>query len=240
MTENIHFTIDGSYQYKAYHNGICFQKSWHQLKFENAFELLAVKDDDVILDAACGSGVLTGLLAERTKAQVTAVDFNEAAIRFCKSTYPNSNVSFSSLNLEQRCFDGNSFSKIVMLEVLEHLTPDVASVILTNVYYYLRPGGEFVLSTPNKKSLWPAIEFMLDSFRLTPKMKGEQHVKLYDHKSLKQVLQGAGFKVKKVQTTHFVAPWLSFLGLGFSKKVHKLEQKVSFLPGSLLFVVATK
>src|SRR4051812_2720124 len=122
MSDNIHFHIKGGYQYDAIHHGICFQKSWHLLKYKRALELLEVNEHDVILDAACGSGVLTNLVAERNPASVTGVDFSEAAIAFCKHKYSNARLDFQTVDLQQRCFEANSFSKIIMLEVLEHLT----------------------------------------------------------------------------------------------------------------------
>ena len=240
MTENIHFTIEGSYQYDAYHKGICFQRSWHRLKYQKALKLLDVKKGDNVLDAACGSGVLTDLIAGHEASKVTGVDFNEAAIRFCKSTYTKTNLDFFTLDLTQKHFDESTFDKIVMLETIEHLEPDVADVILKNLHYYLKPGGKLVLSTPNKRSAWPIIESTLDLFRLTPKMKNEQHVKLYYSKSLSDVLKAAGFKIAKVEASHFIAPWLSFLGLKTSEKIHAFEERINFLPGSLLFVVAEK
>lgn len=173
MTENIHFKIDGGYQYKAYYEGICIQRSWHVLKFDKAIELLDINDGDKLLDAACGSGVLTHLVAQRSHANITAVDFNESAITFCNSRYHFANAQFLKLDLKERHFEENTFSKIVMLEVLEHLPKEVVQPILRNLHFYLKPGGRFVLSTPNKRSAWPAIEFILDAFGLTPKMKNE-------------------------------------------------------------------
>jgi 2-polyprenyl-3-methyl-5-hydroxy-6-metoxy-1,4-benzoquinol methylase len=240
MTQNIHFKIEGGYQYKAYYQGICFQRSWHVLKFDKALELLNVKNDDKILDAACGSGVLTHLITEKTKADITAVDFNEGAIAFCNNQYTIPTARFLQLDLNERFFQENSFDKVVMLEVLEHLPKEVVSSILSNLYYYLKPGGIFVLSTPNKKSPWPVIEFVLDSFGLTPKMKNEQHVKLYKQSTLRKVLEEAGFRIKRIDTTHFLAPWLSFLGMKVAKKIHAAEQKAGLRFGSLLFAVAEK
>ena len=193
MTDNIHFKIEGGYQYQAYYHGISFQKSWHWIKFDKALELLNVKEADKILDAACGSGVLSHLLAAQSNAAITAVDFSEAAIEFCKNTYHHLNVSFRKLDLQQVAFAANSFDKIVMLEVLEHLQPETAERIFKNLHSYLTPGGKIILSTPNKVSLWPVIEFLLDAFKLTPKMKGEQHVKLYSKKSITRFLQACRF-----------------------------------------------
>lgn len=240
MSDNIHFTIPGSYQYEAYKNGICFQKSWHMLKYKRALHLLDLKTTNKVLDAACGSGVLTNLIAERDVVQITGVDFSEASIIFCREKYSRQNLDFIKLDLQQKYFAEHSFDKIVMLEVIEHLSPDTAETVLRNLLFYLKPGGSLIISTPNNKSLWPVIEFMLDTFRLTPKMKDEQHVKLYSRKTLKYLMEKAGFMVAKSELSHFVAPWISFLGLIVSEKMDHIENKIKFLPGSLLFVVAVK
>jgi 2-polyprenyl-3-methyl-5-hydroxy-6-metoxy-1,4-benzoquinol methylase len=240
MTDNIHFKIEGGYQHDAITKGICFQRSWHLLKYEKALQLLDIKPGDKVLDAACGSGVLTNMMAENYDAAVTGIDFSEPAIAFCKYQYKNDRLTFIKTDLKERTFSEATFDKIVMLEILEHLMPEDALEILKNQLYYLKPGGKLVMSTPNKNSLWPAIEFLLDTLRLTPKMKDEQHVKLYTSSSLKQTLQTAGFVVNKIDTSHFIAPWTSFLGLKTADRVHAAEQQIKILPGSLLFVVAQK
>lgn len=240
MRENIHFKIRGAYQYDAVHNGICFQRSWHLLKYKKALELLDVGGQDVILDAACGSGVLTEMIAQKEPAAITGVDFSEAAIAFCDQQYKHERLNFINLDLQKRYFKPMSFTKIIMLEVIEHLAEDAAMPILKNLHDYLKPGGKLVVSTPNKKSLWPMIEWCLDAFRLTPKMKNEQHVKLYTKQSLRETLNEAGFNVRLLETSHFVAPWLSFLGQRTAEKVYTAEQKMRSLPGSLIFAVAEK
>src|SRR5437763_1852670 len=120
MTKNIHFDIDGGYQYEAYHNGICFQKSWHRLKYLKALELIGNNTNEKILDAACGSGVLTDLIAQKLNVSITGADFSSKAIEFCKNTYHNANLDFVLVDLQEKCFEQNSFSTIVMLEALEH------------------------------------------------------------------------------------------------------------------------
>jgi 2-polyprenyl-3-methyl-5-hydroxy-6-metoxy-1,4-benzoquinol methylase len=240
MAENIHFTIKGGYQYEAIHHGICFQRSWHLLKYEKALELLQVRRADHVLDAACGSGVLTGMIADKLNGKVVGVDFSEAAIHFCTNQYKQKNIDFIKLDLQQKYFSDNSFDKIVMLETIEHLEPVVAHLIVKNLYHYLKPGGKLIISTPNKYSFWPVIELLLDTFGLTPKMKNEQHVKLYTKSSLKAELRQAGFKIKSIYSSHFIAPWISFLGLKLAGKVHRAEQKLKILPGSLLFAVVEK
>lgn len=240
MTENIHHTIEGAYQYNAYHHGICFQKSWHQLKFHFANALINATENDVILDAACGSGVLTGLMSSDDKVTIKGIDFNASAIQFCNKTYKKDNTSFEVMNLNEMLFSNDSFNKISFLEVLEHLPINDAKKILNQFYLLLNDNGYIVLSTPNKNSLWPFIEFVLDILKLTPAMKGEQHVKLYNKKELTALLRLIGFNKVEVYKTHFLAPWLSFLGLKFAEKIFKIEQKIKWLPGSLLFVVAKK
>jgi len=240
MTKNIHFEIEGGYQYEAFHHGICFQKSWHQLKYRKALELLGSNPNEKILDAACGSGVLTNLMAQHIDTKIIGADFSEAAIKFCTEKYAGENVEFILLDLQEKYFKENTFTAIVMLEAIEHFTSPVAETILKNLYAYLKPGGKLIISTPNKNSFWTAIEFLLDAFRLTPRMKNEQHVKLYTKSSFKKILEETGFTVKRIETTHFIAPWMSFLGLKTAEKFHAAEQKAGIFPGSLLFAVAEK
>lgn len=240
MTKNIHSSIDGAYQYNAYHTGICFQKSWHQLKFHFAEKLLNPIANDFILDAACGSGVLTGLMSREKNATITGIDFNEASIQFCKKQFKKENTNFVVKNLNDLEFENKKFDKIAFLEILEHLQNDEAENIVLNFNKILKPNGYLVLSTPNRKSFWPFIEYVLDFFKLTPAMKGEQHVKLYKQIDLVELLKVAGFSKITIYKTHFIAPWLSFFGLKFSERVFNLEQKINWLPGSLLFAVAEK
>lgn len=240
MTKNIHHSIDGAYQYNAYHKGICFQKSWHQLKFHFAEKLINPKTNDNILDAACGSGVLTGLLSKENCAFITGIDFNEESIQFCNQQYKRENTNYILQNLNDMNFDDKTFNKISFLEILEHLQREAAEKLLINFGKILKPDGYLVLSTPNRNSLWPFIEYILDFFKLTPAMKGEQHVKLYNQKDLTELLKQVGFKKITIYKTHFVAPWLSFLGLKFAQRIFNLERKIGWLPGSLLFAVAEK
>ena len=121
-----------------------------------------------------------------------------------------------------------------------NLQPDATTKILKNIYTYLQPGGKLIISTPNKNSLWPVIELMLDTLGLTPKMKNEQHVQLYTKKTLRTVLLQHGFKVNLIESSHFLAPWLSFFGLKAAEKIHSLEQKIKIFPGSLLFAIVEK
>ena len=240
MTDNIHFKIKGAYQYEAIQDGICFQKSWHVLKYQKALELLELAEGDFVLDAACGSGVLSNMIAMQQNITTIGADFSSAAIDFCKHHYQHANLQFTNIDLQTKHFAEKFFTKVVMLEVLEHLTTDMAATILKNLYDSLQPGGKLILSTPNKNSFWPLIEFLLDTLGLTPKMKNEQHVKLYTRTSLKNILEEIGFKICRVETSHFMAPWLSFLGLKTAEQIQMIEQKVKIFPGSLLFAIAEK
>src|SRR5437870_1464246 len=104
MATNIHFQIKGGYQYEAFHNGICFQKSWHRLKYQKALELIGSNSNEKILDAACGSGVLTDLIAEKLDTKVIGVDFSEEAIKFCKEKYSDKKLEFILLDLQENYF----------------------------------------------------------------------------------------------------------------------------------------
>jgi len=74
--------------------------------------------------------------------------------------------------------------KIYCLEVIEHIYKDQARTMFESFYYLLKPGGKIFITTPNYRSLWPVIEWLIDRFKFAPKMHNEQHVELYNKKNL--------------------------------------------------------
>ena len=107
-----------------------------------------------------------------------------------------------------------------MLKTIGCLINDGLIIIPKSLYKLLRPSSKIIRSTPNKKSFWPIIEFLIDALNLTPKTKDEQHVNLYTRKSLKNILKERGFKINKIETSNFLARWINLLGLKTAEKIH--------------------
>ncbi len=121
-----------------------------------------------------------------------------------------------------------------MLEVIEHITKDQAIVLLKKIGDWLKPGGSLVISTPNKRSLWPIIEFLMDKLKLAPTMNKEQHEILYNRKQLRKLVEESGLVTKEERTILFLSPWMSLINWKLGLYFHKLEMKFNTRFGSLL------
>lgn len=232
--------IRGDYQYNAYYTGNAVQRFWHYAKLQEALRQLTPQPSDRILDAGCGSGLLSHFLAKDSNAQVWGADANSAAIAFCNSRFQQPNLQFVQALIDELPFQDRFFNKIAFLEVIEHLTPAQGLGVLKNFNQLLVPGGTLVISTPNKKSLWPVIEFTLDSLHLVPTLDGEQHEFLYTGPRLETLARQAGFDCVARTTINFLAPWLAPVNWKLATKLHAREIKWRSPFGSLLLYTFRK
>ncbi len=94
----------------------------HRKQYEGILKF--VKPGMKVLDAGCGEGVLSVMMAQKG-AQVTGIDLSEPNIERCR-TYAQENnltINFIQGDLEKLPFADNSFDLVVSSHVLEHL-PD--------------------------------------------------------------------------------------------------------------------
>ena len=229
--------IDGSYQYKALHEGPAFQRAWHREK------LLLI--DGVVdapsgarqaLDAGCGSGVLAAHLASKGWG-VTGVDANESAIKFASETF-----DFESLRFVQCYLDeldaGEGFDLAISFEVIEHLTYDQVLMFLQSLRESMRAGGRVVLTTPNYLSLWPIIEWLCDRFSFLPNMDGDQHITRFNQRRLRKCLKDSGFTVDRIRSFSTLSPFVGIVSQRAQRSIHRLERLNPIPLGNILVVEA--
>lgn len=101
----------------------------------------------MVLDAGCGNGYGTALLAEDA-GQVVGVDYDTEAIDYCKQHFSRPNLRFLLADCRSLPFDTENFDTVVSLEVFEHIVE--WEQFLAEVRRVLRPGGAFMMSTPNR------------------------------------------------------------------------------------------
>lgn len=235
--------IGGDYQYKAYYYGSFPQRYWNQFKISTAIENLDLDGAYQMLDAGCGSGILCSVIAERNSTvQITGIDSNPRAISFCTTKWKHfTNLCFVQNRVDDLIyFKDNSVDRVALLEVIEHITTAQSKHVLSEFNRILRKDGVLVISTPNRKSLWPAIEYILDFLKLTPKLKNEQHEVLYSGKELAKLVKDQGFVLKRKQTINFIAPWIAFFSKKMAQNIHTWESKKEWIPGSLLLYTFIK
>jgi ubiquinone/menaquinone biosynthesis C-methylase UbiE len=230
--------IGGDYQYNAYYKGSVPQRFWHKFKISAAMTNLALRPGKNILDAGCGSGMLSAFIAKDDPAiQVTGLDGNAEAIRFCRQQWKDlPNLRFIQGMIDQLGqFADASMDGVAFLEVIEHITEKQADYVLSEFYRILKQDGVLVISTPNRKSLWPLLEYIMDLFHLAPRLKDAQHEKLYSEGELTNIAYRNGLTPLKLQRINFIAPWIASFSAKLAHKAHNWETRHNRLPGSLLF-----
>lgn len=100
-----------------------------------------------VLDAACGEGYGSQLLAEKA-AEVTGIDVSPEAIAHAQSRYSAQNLKFIAADCCSTPFADSSFDCIVSFETLEHLQDQQG--LLTEFRRILKPAGFLIISTPDK------------------------------------------------------------------------------------------
>lgn len=103
-----------------------------------------------VLDAACGLGFGSRLLAE-TANHVTGIDLVPEDISFATLNYPNERTRFLTMDATATTFKDGQFDRIISLETFEHIPPEKEMVFLGELKRLLKPGGLLILSTPNRE-----------------------------------------------------------------------------------------
>lgn len=101
-----------------------------------------------VLDLACGSGYGSAELARQAEC-VTAVDIAPDAVLASRNEYANQkNIRWSVGDAQVLPFRDQAFDLVVAFEVIEHLRDQV--VMVAEAKRVLAPGGQLVVSTPNR------------------------------------------------------------------------------------------
>jgi SAM-dependent methyltransferase len=101
-----------------------------------------------VLDAACGIGYGSAILARAGARSVTGIDIAPEAVEYARKHYARPGVEFQQASAENLAELGRTFDAAVSFETIEHLPDPVR--FLREVRGVLRPGGLFVCSTPNR------------------------------------------------------------------------------------------
>ncbi|HUL56883.1 MAG TPA: class I SAM-dependent methyltransferase [Usitatibacter sp.] len=123
--------------------GEIWVEHWHRYHF--ALRWVAGKR---VLDAACGEGYGTALLA-RSAASVTGIDISAQAIEHAKAAYAGiANAAFACAPCTAIPLEDGSVDVAVSFETIEHLAEQER--FLDELARVLTPGGVVLLSCPNK------------------------------------------------------------------------------------------
>ena len=123
--------------------GVPSENYWFQ-RHVAAYRFAASRARGVVVDAGCGEGYGTALLARRVL-HVTGLDLDGPTVEHARRRY---GLRFVRGDVTSPPFRRGSVDAIVALQVLEHL--DEPERFLDGCARMLRPRGTLVLSTPNR------------------------------------------------------------------------------------------
>lgn len=145
-----------------------------------------------ILDAGCGRGVISRMLARRySVAEVDAIDLNsegQERNRQIASRMGLANCHFLLADLTQFDADGQ-YDLVVSVDNLEHIEDDLG--VLRSFYRTMRSGGVLVVHVPHYYRRWPV-------FKWTQNFDVPGHVRPgYHLPEIVERVRRAGFSVER-------------------------------------------
>jgi 2-polyprenyl-3-methyl-5-hydroxy-6-metoxy-1,4-benzoquinol methylase len=150
-----------------------------------------------VLDLGCGNGACSAAL-HSAGFDVTGCDVSASGIAFARQAHPNIEFFEQDVSrpLPARCT--GHYDAVVSFEVVEHLLQP--RHLVTSAYNALRPGGEFVVSTPFH-GYWKNLALALtDGFdHHWHPLRDFGHVKFFSKKTLSVLLRERGFSVKELR-----------------------------------------
>jgi 2-polyprenyl-3-methyl-5-hydroxy-6-metoxy-1,4-benzoquinol methylase len=146
------------------------------------FALDFVRQRDIVMDAGCGNGFGTAILAAKAKHAI-GLDRSQEVIEEARRRHPGVAMSFVVGDVLRTPFRGDSFDCVLCMETLEHLN----GVQFTDeIHRIVKKDGSLVISVPQ------------DRFGHIP--MSPYHVKEYNVDELKRLLSRR-FRVEKIYGT---------------------------------------
>lgn len=175
--------------------GIAEENYWfrrHEVAYAYVLDRCVGRD---VLEAGSGEGYGAAMLAT-VAASVTCVDYDESAVEHIRRRY--SGLTVHQGNLIDLPLPDASVGVVVNFQVIEHLWDQAA--FIAECRRVLRPGGELLISTPNRITFSPGRDTPVNPF----------HTRELNSAELTQLLTDGGFTVASMLGTYH-APRLADL-----------------------------
>jgi 2-polyprenyl-3-methyl-5-hydroxy-6-metoxy-1,4-benzoquinol methylase len=231
--------ISGDYQARALKSDRAAQRFWHEAKFRLIERIAMPAKHERVLDAGCGSGTISQFLSLHA-GDVIGIDSNPSAITYATDAFKAPNLQFR-LGQFDDLKDGRTFDRIYCIEVIEHLYEHQVAEVLSLFYELTNPGGQLFITTPNYRSAWPLIEWILDRYSLVAKLDKAQHVTHFSKGKLARISERAGWSIAEIGTFNGFAPFVAPISDSLALALERLEYTCRlYLPSHLLFCICQK
>jgi len=187
-----------------------------------------------ILDVGCGKGHFLKL-AKESGWEVDGVELSTSACEYGKNKL---GITILNKSIEEARFKDNSFDAITLWNVFDHLPdPLIAAKIIRGA---LKEGGILMIRVPNANFHLLTHRFF-NILPMSAKFKDPSIIVNYgfSSKTIKEMLQKAGFKKIKVENSplSFGDPYKSF---NVSEQLTDKLKQVIYLTSNLIFYLSVK
>lgn len=183
-------------------------------RLRQAFQFAAVEPGMCVLDLGCGRGEIVRHVA-RIGAWAFGIDYARAAVQLSRRILKGEpgTHGIARADAKQLPFKSQSFDRVLMFDVVEHLQPWELDTCLREVWRVLKPSGQIVIHTaPNRwydAYAYPVVRtvrtvmgqghrYPKNPRALNVAINTEVHVNEQDILRLRRVLVRAGFKQVRV------------------------------------------
>ena len=153
-----------------------------------------------ILDVGCGDGRFLALLRDfgASEWQLVGVDFDPQVVARCRAAGFEAHAS----RMEDFREGEGSYDAVVMLQLIEHVDDPVE--ICRRVFALLRPGGHFIVETPNLGGL----DYRGFRGRWWGHYHFPRHWNLFSTESLERMLRERGFEIARSEYLISTSSWI--------------------------------
>ncbi len=153
-----------------------------------------------ILEVGCGNGRFLELLREYgpPEWEIVGIDLDENAVHQCVSRGFEAHVSrIEDFKAENEAFDG-----VIMLQLIEHV--EDPAEICSRVHALLRPGGCFIIETPNLGGL----DYRIFKGTHWGHYHFPRHWNLFSTQTLHRLLAERGFSIARSEYLISASTWI--------------------------------
>jgi len=211
-------SIPAGYYDDAFRRGRGIQSKWHHLKFQRVVRDL--ESCTRVLDVGCGPGTLAGNFP--ADHDWVGTDLSTRQIEYARQTYGATGARFYRATPAGVPAHEGPFDAVTMVELIEHLPQAAVDETFAQALERLRPGGKLVITTPNFRSAWPALEAAVN--RLGDVSYSFQHVNRFDPPRLAALLERHGLVSPRAEPFLFLAPLAAPLGWRTADRVATLQR----------------
>lgn len=195
------------YETSETYNIIKRNPAWYHRQFLNHPPITTGR----LLDVGCGQGEFLSA-AQQKGFDVYGIDIAPRNINFIKTHRNIESVVCGKI--EDNIDTLGKFDVVTLFEVLEHV--ESPATLLASIKKLLKPGGYFIMSTPNRKRFGGATE----SWDFPP-----NHLFRWDASSLSKLIEQAGYQVQNVTEQVVGRDYIIMSGILSLGIVRKLRSK---------------